>query len=85
MLQERESFETYFANEDDLKMKLMSVNIDTPKINPCMRDKSCMIIFPKGSSENRLNRKVVEDIMRREWGDLFDHVRSYGNVDFSRK
>ena len=85
MLQERESFETYFANEDDLKMKLMSVNIDTPKINPCIRDKSCIITFPKGSSENRLNRKVVEDIMRREWGDLFDHVRSYGNVDFSQK
>ena len=76
---------TTFVSEDDMKEKCMSINIQAPKINPSIRDRSCIVIFPKCSSENRLNRAVVEDIMKGEWGDLFDHVISYGNIDFSRK
>ena len=41
--------------------------------------------FPNGCSEGRLTHSVVENIMRREWGDLFEHVVSYGNIDFSRR
>ena len=74
-----------FANEDELKATTMSVEIESPRIDESIRDKSCIVFFPRGISENRLNRVLVEEIMRNEWKDLFDHVISFGNIDFSRK
>ena len=73
-----------FINEDEMKASTMSVEIKAPKINTGVRDQSCIVIFPKGSCEGRLNRSMVEIIMKREWGDLFEHVISFGNIYFSR-
>ena len=73
------------TNEDEFKASTMSVEIQCPKINTNIRDKSCIVVFPRGTSDNRLNRTIVEEIMRNEWKDLFNHVLSFGNMDFSRK
>ena len=74
-----------YVNEDDLKASTMSIQIDSPQINHSIRDKSCIVFFPRGITESRLNRNLVEELMSREWGDLFNHVLSFGNIDFSRK
>ena len=74
-----------FVSEDDLKASTMSVKIKCPKIETSVRERSCIVSFPRGTSENRLNRVIVENIMRNEWGVLFYHVVSFGNIDFSRK
>ena len=74
-----------FITEDEMKAAKFSVEIEAPTIKNNIRDRSCIVQFPKGSSEFRLNRSIVETIMRREWGTLFEHVISFGNVDFSRR
>ena len=74
-----------FANEDDWKCSNLSEEIEAPVINSNIRDKSWVVQFPKNSFENRINRGVVEKIMRAEWGTLFNKVISFGNIDFSRK
>ena len=74
-----------YANEDQMKAHLMSVQIKAPKINSNIRDKSCIVTFPRGTSNEKLTRAVVETVMTREWGDLFKNVLSYGNIDFSRR
>ena len=74
-----------YANEDEMKAQRMSVQIKAPKINSNIRDKSCIVTFPRDTSENKLTRAVVETVMKREWGELFNNVRSYGNIDFSRR
>ena len=72
-----------FLNENDFKAQTMSVEIKTPKIKENIRDKSCIIFFPKMNI--RLNRIEVANIMKDKWGELFDHVVHFGNVDFSKK
>ena len=76
---------THYANEDDLKADKYSVEIKSPKIKENIRDKSCVIIFPRNTNENRLNRVAVTELMKIKWGPLFNHVVHFGNVDFSRK
>ena len=76
---------THFANEDDLKAALYSVEVRTPKIKENIRDKSCIVIFPKNTNQTRLNRVAVSELMKQKWGELFEHVVHFGNVDFSRK
>ena len=73
-----------FVSEDDLKTELFSVEIQTPKINSNVRDRSCIVTFPR-IENTRLNRATVENIMKEQWGDLFNNVISYGNIDFSRR
>ena len=72
-------------NEDEWKAANASVQIRAPKINSSIRDRSCIVTFPKGTSDQRLTRSLVEEIMKREWGVLFSHVLSFGNIDFSRQ
>ena len=74
-----------FVNEDELKAAMMSVEISAPKENDNVRDRSCIVSFPRGTSNVRLNRQIVKEILTREWGTLFDNVISFGNIDFSRK
>ena len=74
-----------FYSEDEMKAATMSIKIKAPKINSNVRDLSCIVTFPRGTSDNRLTRPSVEVIMKREWSELFDHVISFGNIDFSRK
>ena len=74
-----------YVSEDDWKSHNVSTLIKAPKINTSIRDKSCIVQFPKNSFENRLTRAVVEETMRKQWGTLFDNVLSFGNIDFSRK
>ena len=73
-----------FVSEDDLKTELFSVEIQTPKINSNVRDRSCIVTFPR-IENTRLTRATVENIMKEQWGDLFNNVISYGNIDFSRR
>ena len=72
-----------FASEAEFKMQHMSIEIKAPKINENIRDKSCVIIFPRVNY--RINRTVVTQIMKEKWGELFNHVVHFGNVDFSKK
>ena len=72
-----------FASELEFKKHTMSIEIQAPKINENIRDKSCIIIFPRVNY--RLNRTVVTEIMTAKWGELFKHVVHFGNVDFSKK
>ena len=74
-----------FTSEDELKAAMMSVEIATPKENENVRDRSCIVSFPRGASDMWLNRQIVKDILAREWGTLFKNVISFGNIDFSRK
>ena len=63
-----------FLTEDEMKATNFSVKIEAPTIDTSIRDRSCIVQFPKGTSDARLNRGIVETIMRREWGELFNHV-----------
>ena len=63
-----------FANEDSLKASKFSVHIQAPRINTNIRDCSCIVTFPRDTSENRLTRALVETVMKRERGDLFKNV-----------
>ena len=75
-----------FSSEDEFKAKTMSYHIRAPKVNTSIRDKSCIISFPRGTHENKLTRLSVREIMIKYWGaNLFDHVKAFGNIDFSRK
>ena len=74
-----------FINEDEFKAEKLSVKIRPLKINSNIRDQSCIVTFPRGSYENRLTRSSVEEIMKIQWGDLYAHVKHFGNIDFSRK
>ena len=44
-----------------------------------------MVTFPINASDGRLNRQIVKNILEKEWGQLFNHVISFGNIDFSRR
>ena len=61
------------------------MEVRTPKIKENIRDKSCIVIFPKNTNQTRLNRVAVSELMKQKWGELFEHVVHFGNVDFSRK
>ena len=74
-----------FANEDELKAVTMAVTVRSPKVNHSVRDKSCIMTFPCGTHESKLTRLSVQDIMKSQWGDLYNHVTAFGNIDFSRK
>ena len=74
-----------FVSEEDFKAERLSCEIPSPKINNSIRDRSCLITFPMGVSENKITRVVVEEMMSEKWGDLYKHVVNLGNVDFNRK
>ena len=74
-----------FVNEDELKAETMSIQIRSPKVDTSIRDKSCIIVFPRNLSESKLTRISIEKIMRDQWGELFDNITTFGNIDFSRK
>ena len=74
-----------YNNEDHFKATHLSVEVRSPKINSSIRDRSCIVVFPRGDNPSRLNRGSVEEVMMREWGELYKHVVHFGNIDFSRK
>ena len=53
-----------FLTEDEMKATNFSVKIEAPTINTSIRDRSCIVQFSKGTSDSRLNRGIVENIMR---------------------
>ena len=74
-----------YETEDEFKACNISVEVRSPKINVNIRDKSCIVIFPRGMSDERLTRHSVEQLMISQWGELYEHVIQFGNIDFSRK
>ena len=63
----------------------LSVLVEAPGIDTDIRDKSCIVQFPRNSYEGKMNRSIVQEIMRKEWGQLCNNVIQFGNIDFSRK
>ena len=74
-----------YASEEDFRAANFSTEIRAPQINKSIRDRSCIVNFPRGVSENRLTRAHVEELMTEQWGDLFSHVIQFGTVDFAKK
>ena len=76
---------SHYASEEDYRAEKLSIPVRAPKVNKSIRDKSCIIIFPKGISQNRLTRASVEEMMSEQWGDLYKHVINFGTINFARK
>ena len=60
-----------YASEEDFRAANFSTETRAPQINKSIRDRSCIVNFPRGVSENRLTRAHVEELMTEQWGDLF--------------
>ena len=76
---------SHYASEEDFRAAKFSKEIRAPKINNSIRNRSCIVIFPRGISESRLTRVSVEEMMSEQWGDLYSHVVKFGTINFARK
>ena len=50
-----------YNNEDHFKATHLSVEVRPPKINSSIRDRSCIVVFPRGDNPSRLNRGSVDE------------------------